>query len=43
MLKVESLDTMTPANVMQPRLASTLVRFLKDANLLTLTAPYVKQ
>jgi hypothetical protein len=43
MLKVESLDTMTPASVMEPRLASTLTAFLKDADLLTLTAPYVKQ
>ena len=43
MLKVESLDTMTPASVMEPRLASTLTSFLKNADLLTLTAPYVKQ
>jgi exosortase J len=43
MLKVESLDTMTPASVMEPRLASTLITFLKGADLLTLTAPYVKQ
>jgi exosortase J len=43
MLKVESLDTMTPASVMEPRLASTLITFLKSADLLTLTAPYVKQ
>jgi len=34
---------MTPASVMEPRLASTLTAFLKDADLLTLTAPYVKQ
>jgi exosortase J len=43
MLKVESLDTMTPASVLEPRLAATLTNFLKDANLLTLTAPYVQQ
>jgi exosortase J len=43
MLKVESLDTMTPASVMEPRLAATLIRFLKNADLLTLTAPYVQQ
>ena len=43
MLKVESLDTMTPASVMEPQLASTLTSFLKNADLLTLTAPYVKQ
>ncbi len=43
MLKVESLDTMTPASVMAPRLTATLTTFLKSADLLTLTAPYVKQ
>jgi exosortase J len=43
MLKVESLDTMTPASVMAPRLAATLTNFLKNADLLTLTAPYVQQ
>jgi len=43
MLKVESLDVLTPASVMAPRLEATLSLFLKDANLLTLTAPYVKQ
>ncbi len=39
MLKVESLDTMTPASVMEPQLAATLTSFLKGADLLTLTAP----
>jgi exosortase J len=43
MLKVESLDVLTPANVMEPRLQATLTTFLKSADLLTLTAPYVKQ
>jgi exosortase J len=43
MLKVESLDTMTPASVMEPQLAATLTTFLKGADLLTLTAPYVKR
>ncbi len=43
MLKVESLDTMTPASVMEPRLAATLVSFLKGANLLSLTEPYARQ
>jgi exosortase J len=38
MLKVESLDTMTPASVMEPQLAATLTTFLKGADLLTLTA-----
>jgi exosortase J len=43
MLKVESLDTMTPASVMEPQLAATLSAFLKGADLLTLTAPYGKR
>jgi exosortase J len=43
MLKVESLDTTTPASVMEPQLAATLSAFLKDADLLTLTAPYGKR
>jgi exosortase J len=43
MLKVESLDTMTPASVMEPQLAATLSSFLKGADLLTLTAPYGKR
>jgi len=43
MLKVESLDTMTPASVMEPQLMATLAAFLKDANLLTLTAPYARR
>jgi len=29
--------------VMEPQLQSTLIAFLKDADLLTLTAPYVKR
>jgi exosortase J len=43
MLKVESLDVLTPPSVMERELQSTLTSFLKDANLLTLTAPYVQQ
>jgi exosortase J len=43
MLKVKSLDTMTPASVMEPQLAATLSSFLKGADLLTLTAPYGKR
>lgn len=43
MLKVESLDTMTPVGVMEPRLAATLARFLKDANLPALTEPYARR
>ncbi len=40
MLKVESLDTMSPASVIEPRLAATLTTFLRGANLLTVTGPY---
>jgi hypothetical protein len=43
MLKVESLDAMTPAGVMEPRLASALARFLKGANLLAVTQPYSRR
>jgi exosortase J len=43
MLKVESLDTMTPASVMEPQLAATLSAFLKGADLLALTTPYGKR
>ncbi|MGA8940674.1 MAG: exosortase J [Acidobacteriaceae bacterium] len=40
MLKVESLDTMSPASVIEPQLAATLTKFLQAANLLALTGPY---
>jgi exosortase J len=40
LLKVESLDTMAPAGVMEPQLAARLTEFLKSANLAGLTAPY---
>ena len=43
MLKVESLDTMTPVSVMEPRLAATMAEFLKGADLPALTAPYSKR
>jgi exosortase J len=43
LLKVESLDTMAPVSAMEPQLAATLTKFLKDADLLTLTAPYSKR
>jgi exosortase J len=43
MLKVESLDVLAPPSVMEPQLQNTLIAFLKDADLLTLTAPYVKR
>jgi hypothetical protein len=40
LLKVESLDTMAPVNVIEPQLAATLERFLKTADLNALTMPY---
>lgn len=43
LLKVESLDTMTPAKVMEPRLEATLTAFLRDADLPALTAPFGKR
>jgi exosortase J len=43
LLKVESLDTMTPVNVLEPQLAATLQRFLKSADLAALTSPYGKR
>lgn len=43
MLKVESLDTMSPASVVEPQLAATLTGFLKQANLLSLTGPYSRR
>jgi exosortase J len=43
MLKVESLDTLTSASVIEPQLAATLATFLKDADLVTLTAPFGKR
>ncbi|MGC9198425.1 MAG: exosortase J [Acidobacteriaceae bacterium] len=43
MLKVESPDVLTPARVMEPKLAATLVSFLKAANLLLLTQPYAQR
>jgi exosortase J len=43
LLKVESLDTTSPTSVMEPQLAVMLTKFLKDANLVALTAPYSKR
>ncbi len=40
LLKVESMDTMTPVKVMEPRLAATLEGFLRQANLPQLTGPF---
>jgi exosortase J len=43
MLKVESLDTMSPASVVEPQLMATLTAFLKDADLLAMSAPYARR
>jgi exosortase J len=43
LLKVESLDTMAPVNVIEPQLAATLTEFLKGADLAALTAPFSKR
>jgi exosortase J len=43
LLKIEDPDTTTPVAEMEPRLAAELAAFLKQANLVNLTAPYSKQ
>jgi exosortase J len=43
LLKVESLDTMAPVNVIEPQMAATLQRFLRQADLAALTVPYGKR
>ncbi len=43
LLKVESTDTTTPVAAMEPRLAAELAAFLKQADLVKLTAPYSKR
>jgi exosortase J len=40
LLKVESLDVLSPASVVEPQLASALTAFLAQANLVRITAPY---
>ncbi len=43
LLKVESLDTVSPASEIEPELAATLAQFLKEADLVGLTNPYSKR
>ena len=43
LLKVESLDTMSPVSVVEPQLAATLTEFLKGADLSALIAPFSKR
>jgi exosortase J len=40
LLKVESLDALTPTSVIEPQLATVLKDFLAQANLVQITAPY---
>ncbi|HEX5283083.1 MAG TPA: exosortase J, partial [Bryocella sp.] len=40
LLKVESLDVLSPASVVEPQLAAALEAFLAQANLVQITAPY---
>ena len=40
LLKVESLDAISPTSVIEPQLATTLKNFLAQANLVRITAPY---
>jgi exosortase J len=41
LLKVESLDVLSPTAVVEPRLAAALKQFLAQANLVQITAPYM--
>lgn len=40
LLKVESLDVLSPTSVVEPRLAGAVKTFLSQANLVRITAPY---
>jgi exosortase J len=40
LLTVESLDVLSPTGVVEPKLAAALQAFLKQANLVQITAPY---
>lgn len=43
LLKVESLDVVSPTSVVEPRLAAALRSFLAQANLVQITAPYTSR
>jgi exosortase J len=43
LLKVETLDAISPVNVVEPQLAATLRTFLKTADLAAVTAPFDKR
>ena len=40
LLKVESLDVLSPTSVIEPQLATALKAFLAEANLVQITTPY---
>jgi exosortase J len=40
LLKIESLDVLSPTSVIEPKLADNLKAFLREANLVQITAPY---
>jgi hypothetical protein len=40
LLKVESLDVVSPTSTVEPQLAAALRSFLGQANLVEITAPY---
>ena len=43
LLKVESLDVVSPTSVIEPQLAQALKAFLSQANLVRITAPYTQR
>jgi len=43
LLQVDSLDPVSPVDKVEPELAATLTQFLKEADLVSLTAPYSKR
>jgi exosortase J len=43
LLKVESLDVVSPTSVIEPKLAQALKAFLSEANLVKITAPYTQR
>jgi exosortase J len=43
LLKVESLDVLSPTSVIEPQLAQSLKAFLAETNLVQITAPYTQR
>ena len=40
LLKIETLDVLSPTSVIEPQLADSFKTFLREANLVQITAPY---